>query len=296
MKALKVNGETQIYGLIGWPVAHTFSPPMHNAAFKACGINAVYLPFPVKEKNLKYVLRSLSTLGFKGVNVTIPYKERVMPYLSKIEFSASLVGAVNTIIIKNNKFIGHNTDWIGFIMSLKKDAKFNPGGKRAFIFGAGGAARAVTMALANSGLSHLCIIDIMREKGKRLALNINKHFKKTRAEFIPTLKNKEAQQKLKEADLIINATGIGMHKKDSSLVKPQWVRKQQLACDLIYNPPLTNFLKVYKKKGAKILNGEGLLLYQGAEAFELFTSRAAPLNIMRKALREQITSSQHGRS
>ncbi len=296
MKALKVNGKTQIYGLIGWPVAHTFSPPMHNAAFKALGINAVYLPFPVKEKNLKYVLRSLDALGFKGVNVTIPYKERVMPYLSKIEFSASLVGAVNTIIIKNNKFIGHNTDWIGFITSLKKDAKFNPGDKRAFMFGAGGAARAVAMALANSGLSYLCIIDIMGEKGRRLVLNINKHFKKTRAEFIPTLKNKEAQQKLKEADLIINATGIGMHKKDPSLVKPQWVHKQQLACDLIYNPPLTNFLKVYKKKGAKILNGEGLLLYQGAEAFELFTSYPAPLNIMRKALREQITSFHRRRS
>jgi shikimate dehydrogenase len=286
---IKVTGKTKIYGLVGWPVVHTFSPPMHNAAFKALGINAVYLPLPVQEKNLKFALKGLVALGFCGVNITIPYKEKVIPYLSKIERSASLVGAVNTIIIKENKLLGYNTDWIGFITSLKKDVKFNPKNKKAFILGAGGAARAVAVALANCGVAYLWITDLVSKKASLLTSHINRHFKKTKAIFVPTLKNRKVREELKKVDLVVNATGVGMHKKDSSLVKPDWVHKGQLAYDLIYNPPLTNFLKVYKKGKAKILNGEGLLLYQGAEAFRLFTSRPAPISVMRKALKDQVT-------
>lgn len=285
-----IDGKTKLYGLIGCPVEHTFSPFMHNAAFNSLKINAVYVPLPVKEENFKEALKGLCALGFKGINVTIPYKEKVIPCLSEIDSSASLIGAVNTVVIKDGKFWGYNTDWMGVKDSLKNDAGFDIKGKKVFIFGAGGAAKAVVFALLHAQADSVYLTDIAAKKAKNLVSQANKNFKNKKVEFFPSLDGIKAQEKIKEADLVINAAGVGMYPKDSALVKPCWIRKEQLAYDLIYNPPLTNFLKAYKQKGAGVLNGEGLLLYQGVKAFELFTSKTAPVQVMKGALKKHIIS------
>lgn len=285
-----IDGKTKLYGLIGWPVGHTFSPFMHDAAFRDLKINAVYIPLPVKEENFKEALKGLCALGFKGINVTIPYKEKVIPYLSEIDSSASLIGAVNTVIIKDGKFFGYNTDWMGVLSSLKNDAGFDIKGKKVFIFGAGGAAKAVVFALLHARADNVYVTDIAVKKARNLVSQANKNFKNKKVEFLPSVDQIKVQEKIKEADLVVNATGVGMRAGDSALVKPRWIRKEQLAYDLIYNPPLTNFLRAYKQKGAGVLNGEGLLLYQGVKAFELFTSKTAPVQVMKKALKKHIKS------
>ncbi|MFH1856344.1 MAG: shikimate dehydrogenase [Candidatus Omnitrophota bacterium] len=287
MKNQKINGKTEIYGLIGWPVEHSFSPAMHNAAFKALGIKALYKLFPVEEKNFDMTLKELVASGIKGFNVTIPYKEKIIPYLSSLQDELTkLIRAVNTVVVKNGELIGCNTDWIGFTLSLQTTKIEN---KKVFILGAGGAAKAVAVALAYSKADNIYVTDLAKEKAESLVAHMNKHFKKSKAEYVSDLKSKEAQEKLKEADLVINATGIGLREDDPALVKPEWVREGQIAYDLIYNPPLTNFLKVYSENGAKkILNGRKMLLYQAVEAFKLFTGKQAPIKVMDEALEREL--------
>lgn len=285
---MQIDGKTRLYGLIGWPVEHTFSPAMHNAAFEALGINAVYVPLAVEGKNFEAALRGLIALGFFGFNVTIPYKEKIIPYLSnKEEERISLIGAVNTVMIKNGELLGENTDSWGFAKSLIEAVGTKEiEGKKVFMFGAGGAAKAVVAGIETFG-GTFYITDVAKEKAENLVSHINKYSKKSKAEYCPGLENKETQEKLKAADIVINATGIGFKRDDPALVKPEWVRKEQVAYDLIYNPPLTNFLKVYKEKGAEFFNGKGMLLYQAVEAFKLFTGREASVEVMREALEKQ---------
>lgn len=286
---MQINGKTKLYGLIGWPVEHTFSPAMHNAAFEALGIDAVYVPLAVEEKNFEAALKGLAALGFSGVNVTIPYKEKIISYLSDVQDNFVMpVGAVNTVNISNGNLIGYNTDSLGFQFSLLDNVKIEGiEGKKVFMFGSGGAAKAVAAGMEGLGVT-VYITDVAKEKAENLVSHINKYSKKSKAEYCAGLENKETREKLKEADLVINATGIGLKKDDPSLVKSEWVRKEQIAYDLIYNPPLTNFLRAYKEKGAKVFNGEGMLLYQAVGAFKLFTDRQAPVEVMRQALRKQI--------
>lgn len=295
---MQINGKTKHYGLIGWPVKHTFSPAMHNAAFEALGINAVYVPLAVEEKNFEAALKGLAALGFSGFNVTIPYKEKIIPYLSSAQGELKMgvgTGAVNTVVVENGKFFGYNTDWVGFFSSLEDDDVEKIKGNKVFIFGAGGAAKAVAAGIENLGVTFY-ITDVAKEKAENLVSRINKYSKKSKAEYCHGLENKETQEKLEKAVLVINATGIGLRESDPALVQAEWVRKEQIAYDLIYNPPRTNFLRVYKEKGAKVLNGEGMLLYQAVEAFKIFNENdrkaqmkgAVIKEAMQKALREEI--------
>lgn len=271
------------YGLIGYPVKHSFSPAMHNAAFKALSINAEYKLFEKKLEELECFLYSLSKENIYGLNVTIPYKEVVLKYLQWDSPEVKFTDAVNVIIVKDKNYLeGWNTDGIGFHRHLTMDLKFNPLGKSVVVLGAGGAAKAIINQLARHGAKNITIYDIDNDKSLNLAAKINKEFPKCNAIASDSIEKLD----IKNADLLINATPIGMKGDDPCLVDPDSLHPSLLVYDLIYNPPETKILKLARQKGAPISNGLGMLLYQGVRSFELWTGQKAPVEVMRKALRE----------
>jgi shikimate dehydrogenase len=273
----------KIYGLIGYPVKHSFSAIMHNATFKALGINAEYKLFEKRPEELGYFLDSLSKENIYGLNVTIPYKEVVLKYLQWKSPEVKFTDAVNVIIVKDKSYLeGWNTDGIGFHRHLTMDLKFNPLGKSVVVLGAGGAAKAIINQLARHGAKNITIYDIDNDKSLNLAAKINKEFPKCNAIASDSIEKLD----IKNADLLINATPIGMKGDDPCLVDPDSLHPSLLVYDLIYNPPETKILKLAKQKGAPISNGLGMLLYQGVRSFELWTGQKAPVEVMRKALRE----------
>ena len=164
-----ISGKTKIYGIFGYPVEHTFSPGMHNSAFKKLGMDACYVPFTVRPDELEKAVRAIVSLGLCGLNVTVPHKEKVIAYLDDLSEEARLIQAVNTIEVRNRKLIGHNTDGRGFLRSLKDNAGFNPKGKRFLFIGSGGAARAVGFSLALAGVKQILFRDIDEIKAGALA-------------------------------------------------------------------------------------------------------------------------------
>ena len=173
---MKINARTRIYGIFGYPIEHSASPAMQGAAFASLRLNAAYLPFAVKSSELKKAVEAIIPLGLGGVNVTLPHKEEVVRFLDGLAPEAERIGAVNTVVIKKGRLIGHNTDCAGFLRALKEDLGFSPRGKTAFILGAGGAARAVTFALAGAGVARLYVADIIMTRASALAANLRKYF------------------------------------------------------------------------------------------------------------------------
>ncbi|MBU4128597.1 shikimate dehydrogenase [bacterium] len=282
---MKIDGETKVVGLIGYPIGHTLSPAMHNRAFEYLDLNYLYLPFPVKESNLKEALRALPALSVVGVNVTLPYKERVLEYLDEVSEEAELTQAVNTILVKDSRLIGYNTDGKGFVTSLKKGAEFNPRDKKVVIIGAGGASRAVSIGLAKEGVEKITLIDIVFNKAQDLASHIAKNISKVE---VAAVKEEGLGKEVREADILINATPLGMKPDDSLPIDPKLLHPNLLVYDLIYNPSKTKLLSEAERIGAKTLNGIGMLLYQGALTFTIWTGREAPIEVMARALKEEL--------
>ena len=272
----------KIVGIIGYPLGHTLSPAMHNAAFKKMGLDYEYIPFEVEPADLKEALRGLRALHVAGFNVTIPHKETIVPLLDEVTKLARIIGAVNTVENQEGKLVGYNTDGPGFIESLKEDAGFDPKGKRAVVLGAGGASRAVSTMLSEVGAKSLLISDIVEEKAKGLAEYLNcKHAKVNSA----TLK-----QEIEQADLLVNTTPIGMHPKVNESPLPEGVKlnKKTLVYDLVYNPSETKLLKQAKSAGCRVVSGLGMLVLQGALAFTVFTGEEAPLDTMWEAAKRDL--------
>lgn len=279
---MKVDAKTEIYGLIGYPVKHTYSPPMHNAAFNGLGINAVYLPFEVKPENLKDMLSYAKAVGVRGLNVTIPHKENVLRFLDEIDTEASLIKAVNTIVNKNGAFIGYNTDGKGFVSSLKEDFGMTPKGKNFFILGAGGASRAISFSLALSGAARIVLVDAIREKAIKLARSLARN---TSCEAIALKREgRTMKEMILNSHVLVNATPCGMKPRDPRVIDPALLHEGLYVTDVIYNPGMTRLLKDAKKRGARVSNGSGMLLHQGVIAFKLWTGKKAPAKAMRKAL------------
>ncbi len=283
----KINGKTKIFGIIGYPVKHTFSPYFHNAAFAALKLNAIYVPFEVAPEKLKDALRGLIALGVCGINVTIPHKEAVVSLLDQLSPEAKGIGTANVILVKNGKTQGHNTDGEGFLVSLRKELKVSPKNKSVFIVGAGGAAKAVVYVLAREGAKSVILVDVLHERAKKLALKIAREFPRCNTQSIPYLKSRIDEEAL-NADILINATPIGMKKNDPCIVSLKALHKDLSVYDLVYNPSETKLLKEAKKKGLKASNGLGMLLYQGVLSFELFTGKKAPISVMRAALKKAV--------
>jgi shikimate dehydrogenase len=274
----------EIFALIGDPVSHSVSSCMHNAAFSKLGLKAEYVTFRVKPKDLKKAIDGIRALGIKGLNVTIPHKEKCLKFLDRIESEAQKIGAVNTILNRNGKLIGFNTDGDGFVDSLKNEAGVNPKGKNVFIAGAGGAARAVGFTLAKNEASIIVLIDIKNDKAGNLRNSLRKHYPNCDIKAIAHKDKKEVKEAIAASDIFVNATGLGLKPSDPLVINPYFLHRGLLVCDLIYNPRMPNLLKAAKKRKIKTLNGEGMLFYQGIRAFKIWTGTPAPEDTMRKAL------------
>ena len=275
----------RLFGVIGSPLGHTLSPYMHNAAFRKLKLNAAYLPFAIKKDKLKEAMAAFRSPPIAGFNVTIPFKSECIRYIDSIDPVAKKIGAVNTVVVKNKRLKGYNTDYSGFIRSIKEDLKFRPEGKRVFVFGAGGAARAVVFGLLKEGASSISIYDIVGKKAKALSKSAKKSFKRT---AVKSCSAREIKNLVKEADLLINCTPLGMKKGDSLPVDIKFLHKKIKVYDIVYNPLETKLIKSARKKGIKAAGGINMLLYQGAEAFELWTKKKAPIALMRKVLLEHL--------
>jgi shikimate dehydrogenase len=285
--SIMINGNTKIYGLIGDPVEHSLSPLMQNRAFEACGLDCCYVPLRVDAAGLPAAVAAVRVLNLGGVNVTIPHKERVMDYLDEVDRTAALIGAVNTIVNRDGRLTGHNTDGAGWLASLHEGG-FDPGGKRVVLLGAGGAARAVSFVMAQSGISSLAIFDVIGSKAWKLASDL------APVAGCPiaagNLASGSLPAALAEADLLVNASPVGMFPNHDAPppVDPRRLGGGALVYDLVYNPPGTKLISEAEARGCRVLSGAGMLVYQGALAFELWTGHKAPVDIMRQALDEAL--------
>lgn len=267
-----INAKTKLCCIIGNPVEHSLSPQLHNAAYESLGLNYVFLAFRVSD--VKSALLGFKELGVRGISVTVPYKLEVMKYLDKLDDVARQIGAVNTIINDNGKLIGTNTDWIGALKALEEKTVIK--GKRVVILGAGGAARAIVYGLK----TRHAIIHVLNRTKKTAELLV----KKFGLEKAYSLSDATIIEK---ADIIINATSIGMTPQDwDSPIPAKFVKKNQVVFDIVYTPNETKLLQYAKKKKAVIVYGHKMLLYGVAKQFELFTGKKAPIELMEKALLE----------
>jgi shikimate dehydrogenase len=289
---VEINGSTKLTGILGYPVTHSVSPQMHNAAYAKLGLNYCYLPISVKPKDLERVLEGIRILSFAGVNVTIPHKEAVVTHLDEVTKIARLIGAVNVILIQEGRLIGYNTDGPGFIDSLREDAGFEVAGKFAVVLGAGGGAKSVAMMLAQDGVKKLVISDLIYEKAENLCEYINSHF--GIAPYACPAKSNELRKLIGSCDLLVNATPVGMHPKmnECPIEDDCIIPGSAVVYDLVYNPLETKLLKLAKKNGAKAVSGIGMLIRQGALAFSLFTEQEAPVILMKEAALKALKSFQ----
>ncbi|MBM7867885.1 shikimate dehydrogenase [Heliobacterium gestii] len=283
-----IDGHTQWVALLGYPVKHSFSPAMHNAAFERLGLNWRYAALGVKPEDLGAGIAGLAALGFRGANVTVPHKEQAIRWLDAVDPSAQRLGAVNTIVIsEDGKTKGYNTDGTGFLRGLQQD-NFSVAGASVMLLGAGGAARAVAFALLDGGVRSLTVVNRRRDKAEALLQSL----RQWGADGV-TLRSGEwepdfLRDSAKKADLIVNATSSGMVKEESHIAYPippqQWLAPGPFVCDLVYNPPETELLAVARSLGCRCQNGLPMLLHQGAAAFRLWTGLEAPTPVMADAL------------
>lgn len=278
---LAAPGSITVVGIIGRPVAHSLSPLMHNRAFQHLGMNWVYVPFEVREQDLPAAVAGLRALSVKGVNVTIPHKTAVIPLLDELTPAAAAAGAVNTIIREAGRLIGDNTDGSGFVRSLAEEAGFDPKGTRVVVLGAGGAARAVAAALAGAGCAHVAVANRTVDKAWAVAEVAARCG--AQAAALP-LERRALEEALAGAQLLVQATPVGMAGDQSLPLDPDLLQPPLLVADLVYTPLWTPLLRAARARGCAVLPGWGMLLYQGAEAFERWTGVRAPVAVMREAL------------
>jgi len=279
---MNITSKTKTLGIFGYPISHTLSPAMHNAVIKALGLDMVYLPFEVKPSNLKEAINGIKSLGIIGVNITIPHKESVIRFLDDISEEARLVGAVNTIVYKDRKLVGYNTDGSGYMASLKEELGFNPKSKRIIIIGAGGAARGILAALATQKPKSITVANRTLSRAVSLIKAFKGKFRDTRFEAI-NLDDNMLKMSFNSVDLLINTTSVGMKQGKTLKIPLETLPKIAIVSDIIYNPLETLLLKKAKKFGLTTHGGLGMLVHQGARSFKLWTGMDAPMNVMRKA-------------
>ncbi|MFQ5455883.1 MAG: shikimate dehydrogenase [Nitrospirota bacterium] len=284
---MKITGKTKIVGIFGHPVHHTFSPLMQNAAFNAAGLDYCYLPFDVKPENLKLALNAIPLLNIKGLNITIPHKEKVLSYLDEVTDEAKFIGAVNTIKTDGEKLTGHNTDGRGFTMAFQEEFSATVEGKRFLIIGAGGAAKAIAIQLAIEGARAIIIANRTFFTGRELAEHLLEHFPNCDISII-RLKRKEISNVMEHIDVLINTTPVGMKPDDPLLITDEMFNPDSVVCDIVYNPKETILLRRAKESGLKTMSGIGMLLHQGALAFEIWTGEKPPLSVMREELEKAL--------
>lgn len=281
---MRIDGYTRTCGVIGNPVEHTMSPVIHNCLANKQGENLAYVPFPVAEGRLEAAIRGAFALNLLGLNVTVPYKSQVIPYLVEIDPLAKRIGAVNTLVWQENGYKGYNTDMPGLYRALVKDG-VKIAGEQVLILGAGGVARAVAVLLAQKGAAGIVILNRTIEHAKAIADEVNGFMGRElvavcRLEEWTSLKEKMAsarsmQEKSSQKYLAIQATNVGMypHVEETLIEDPAFYRMIHTGYDLIFNPSKTRFMELTLEGGGRAFGGLGMLLYQGVIAYELWTGR-----------------------
>lgn len=281
---MNISGHTKIAGIFGDPISHTLSPAMHNAAFKAIGMNAVYVPFHVKADSkgaLKAAVEAVRAMGMLGVNVTIPHKERVFKFLDEVDEHAIDIGAVNTIVNRDSRLFGYNTDGAGYMLSLRKETGFRPGNKKVVVIGAGGAARSILYTVLGLKPSSVVLVNRTIKRADSLAKEFAPKFavQVETAELVRPVMEKA----LETADLVVNTTSIGMMGKGELGLPLEVLPARAVVSDIVYRPRKTGLIKDAEKLGLKTHGGLGMLVRQGSIGFELWTGKKAPVNVMEKA-------------
>jgi shikimate dehydrogenase len=274
-----VDVNTKLVGLLGNPLGHSFSPAMHNKAFETLGLNYFYLPIEVTAEDLATVAAGIAKMNFAGYNVTIPHKIRIMDCLDAIDPLARAIGAVNTVVLENGRTTGYNTDGEGFVRSLEAESGIKVDGKRHFILGCGGAARAIAMTLAFKGAQRIFLCNRTEHKAHDLAAEIN-----TKAspccEVVPMGPARMADA-VRRADVLINTTSVGMHPEEDRIpIDADLIPDGVIVSDIVYNPARTKLLRVAEEKGCQTVPGLGMLVYQGTEGFRKWTGAEPPVEVM----------------
>lgn len=280
---MDVTGKTRVLGIIGWPVAHSLSPLMQNAALEALGLDWVYVPFAVREEELARAVAGLRALGVAGFNVTIPHKTAIIPLLDRITPEARLVGAVNTVKREGDELVGHNTDGPGFIRSLGEDLGFEPAGRRVLVLGAGGAARAAVASLAQAGAATIVVANRSVAKGEELVEAFRGPFGGTQFAVMPLdmpLINGEAQN----FDLLVNTTSVGMGGTSFEGLNVTPMKPSASVYDMVYAPRETPLLADASRAGLRCANGIGMLVAQGECALAIWTGTESPSGVMRRRI------------
>jgi shikimate dehydrogenase len=276
------NYKAELVGVFGYPVAENPTIIMQEAAFKALGLNFRYLNIEVRPEDLQTAFQGLRAFNMKGINLTIPHKVEVLKYLDVVADDARLIGAVNTVYRQGNQLFGENTDGKGFITSLRLDAAADPKGKKVVVLGAGGAARAITVELALAGASQITVVNRDKKRGLTL-VNLLNAKTQTPASFVPW----DSTYAIPDGtDVLVNATSIGLYPDINARPNLDYdtIRPGMIVCDVIPNPPHTILLKEAQKRGAKTLDGLGMLVHQGTIGFKIWTGMEAPVEVMKTAL------------
>ncbi len=296
-----LNAATRLCAIFGSPIRHSASPAMHNAAFAALGLDCRYLAFEVEPKNLRAAIEGAKAMNFVGLNLTVPHKLLAVEMVNALDTSAKKWGAVNTIKFESSagvspakssrgadgtpalRSVGFNTDADGLANSLREDLKLELRGKKVLLLGAGGAGRTAALKLASEKVSELFLVNRTKSKAEKIAREIKKQFS--------SVKVSVGYPKSK-IDLLLNATSLGLKTDDASpLDEKQFsLRQTRAVYDMIYRPAETKLLKAAKKAGCQTANGLGMLLHQGARAFEIWTGQPAPLAVMRRAVESAVQS------
>lgn len=261
---------TKLVILLGNPLGHSISPAMHNRVFEKLDLDYCYMPVEVSPENLAAVFTGLTRMNVAGFNVTIPHKIRIMEYLNELDPLAETIGAVNTICIDDGRTIGYNTDGEGFIRSLEEEAKISVRDKRFFLLGGGGAIRAIAMTLAFKGAERIIICNRTALKAHQLAAEINDRIRHC-AEAVDPVFDRQAEA-LERCDVLVNGTSIGMHPHSDELpIDESLLTGRLVVADIVYNPLMTRLLRTAEDRGCTIARGLGMLIYQGAAGFKLWT-------------------------
>ena len=282
---MKIDGYTRLAAVVANPIKHSISPFIHNSAFEATGINGVYLALEVEVSDLAETVANIRRYQMFGINLSMPYKEEVIPYLDELSDEVRLIGAVNTVVNQNGNLIGYNTDGKGFFKSLPS---FTILGKKMTLLGAGGAAKAVLAQAILDGASQVSVFvrstSMEKTKAYLETLQSETGF---RVDLYALEEHSALQEKIADADLLVNATSVGMDGKSSPVPENLLLPENLLVADIIYQPFETPFLQWAKSQGNVAVNGLGMLLYQAAEAFQLWTGKEMPTDEIWQSLTER---------
>ena len=282
---IPITGHTQLTCLLGSPVAHSKSPMMHNESFSQLGIDCVYLAFDVKPENLEKTVHSLRAMNARGFNLTMPHKTAACQLCDELSPAAQIIGAINTVVIDDGKLIGHTTDGLGFMRSVN-EAGVNLAGQKMTILGAGGAATSIFVQAALDGVAEISIFSRpgnFFNRAKNIIEELKKH-SETKIQLFTFEDETILRREIQESILLVNGTSVGMAlNEDCSIINDvSMFHKNLFVSDIIYNPEETKFLKLAKGAGCQTQNGLNMLLYQGAEAFKLWTGQDMPVDIVKE--------------